>query len=556
MFSSSTKEQIKGHTRREFLNRLGAVSALGVAKVASEPASFASAENSPGAELTSKSRAKESFEIRKGCAAEQLHAGAPLQTANGDEERYRSFIGNQSKGLPHNSIGEVDSNAYQVFLEAVNAGTVDAFEKVPLGGTAKLVNPLAGLAFDLEGADSHQFAIAPAPSLASQARAGEMVELYWMALCRDVNFSEFASNPTALAAAAELTSVTELEGPRSGNSVTSQTLFRGYTKDDSVGPYVSQLFQISFNYGQFFLSGQASTYFPETDYLTTHAKWLECQNGAGQFSPNPIDPQPRYYRNGRDLAAYVHFDQICEVFYNAALRLFEAGAPPNPRNPYWGLHKQAAFATFGEPHFLTMHGEFALRALKAVWYSKWFVHRTLRPEAYGGLVHMTKTRQANFPIQEDVLNSRALDQTRAKYGSYFLSSAYPEGCPLHPSYPQAHAAVAGACATFLKAAFDGSVQFNTLRPIQIASEDGLSLIPYTESDGNQITVNGEINKLASNIGMARNFAGVHWRSDYSEALKLGEAVAISILRDQKPLYRRENFSGFAFTNFDGQTIAL
>ena len=60
------------------------------------------------------------------------------------------------------------------------------------------------------------------------------------------------------------------------------------------------------------------------------------------------------------------------------------------------------------------------------------------------------------------------------------------------------------------------------------------------------------NKLPSNIGMA----GVHWRSDYSEGLKLGEAVAISILREQKLLYRRENFSGFTFTNFDGQTIAL
>jgi hypothetical protein len=29
----------------------------------------------------------------------------------------------------------------------------------------------------------------------------------------------------------------------------------------------------------------------------------------------------------------------------------------------------------------------------------------------------------------------------------------------------------------------------------------------------QITVNGEINKLASNIGQARDFAGINWRSD-------------------------------------------
>ncbi|MGA7625036.1 MAG: vanadium-dependent haloperoxidase [Candidatus Acidiferrales bacterium] len=539
--------------RRAFLSRLGKATAVGLSTSKLGIRAWASGKD---VEPLSKNRTQESFNIREECAAKERHAGTPAQTPNGDEDSCRSLIGNYSKGLPHNSIGEVDPSSYHVFLEALKVGTAAAFEDVPIGGSAKLVNPLAGMAFDLEGADSHQLACAPAPSVSSQVRADEMIELYWMALCRDVNFSEFASSPTALAAAAEMSSLGGFQGPKARNSVTAQTLFRGYTQDDLIGPYVSQLFQIPFNYGQFFLSGQASTYFPDTDYLTTQAKWLECQNGQGQFSPNAIDPQPRYYRNGRDLAAYVHFDQICEVFYNAALRLFEAGAPANPRNPYLGLRKQAAFATFGEPHFLTMHGEFALRALKAVWYAKWFVHRTLRPEAYGGLVQMMKTRQANYPIHADVLNARALEQTAAKFGSYFFSSAYPEGCPLHPSYPQAHACVAGACATFLKAAFDGSVQFNTLRPIQIASEDGLSLIPYTESDANLMTVNGEINKLASNIGMARNFAGVHWRSDYSEGLKLGEAVAISILREQKPLYHRENFSGFAFTDFDGQTITL
>jgi hypothetical protein len=535
--------------RRAFLNTLGKATALGISTSALGLNVLAGGKE---VEPLGKDRSEESFKIREDCAAKERHAGAATQTPNGDEERYPNLIGNYSKGLPHNSIGEVEPNSYRIYLEALQKGTATAFEDVPLGGSAKLVNPLAGTAFDLEGADSHQFACAAAPSVSSQERADEMIELYWMALCRDVNFSEFASSPTALAAAAELSSLGGFQGPK----VSSQTLFRGYTQDDLIGPYVSQLFQIPFNYGQFFLSGQASTYFPGTDYLTTQAKWLECQNGQGEFSPNPIDPQPRYYRNGRDLAAYVHFDQICEVFYNAALRLFEAGAPANPRNPYLALRKQAAFATFGEPHFLTMHGEFALRALKAAWYAKWFVHRTLRPEAYGGLVHMTKTRQADYPIHADVLNSRALDQTYAKFGSYLLSSAYPEGCPLHHAYPQAHACVAGACATFLKAAFDGSVQFNTLRPIQIASEDGLSLIPYTESDANLMTVNGEINKLASNIGMARNFAGVHWRSDYSEGLKLGEAVAVSILREQKPLYSRENFSGFAFENFDGRTVSL
>ena len=502
------------------------------------------------------SRAGESFELRVDAAERERKVLTPPQVTSGDEERYRNFIGNFSKGLPHAPTGEVDRNAYQVYLEAINASTAEAFENVPLGGTSKLVNPIAGVAFDLEGTDSHKFAIPPSPALASQVRAVEMVELYWMALCRDVNFADYASNPVAQTAAKELSSLGGFQGPRKGSQVTAQTLFRGFTADDLVGPFVSQLLLTPFSYGQFALSGQVTTYQPNVDYMTTQAEWLACQNGQGPFGSNEIDPVTRYYRNGRDLAAYVHVDHICEAFYNAALRLYKAGAPPNPGNPYVDLRKQAPFATFGEPHFLTMHGEMALRALKAVWYQKWFVHRTLRPEAYGGLVHMTKTGQASYPVHSDVLRSQALEQTFGKYGSYLLSSAFPEGCPQHPSYAQAHGAVSGACATMLKAAFDGSVQFNTLASgsIQFASDDGLSLLPYSGADASEITVNGEINKLASNIGIARNFASVHWRTDYVAGLLLGEEVALSVLRDQNRCYAGEEFSGFQIKRFDGSVL--
>jgi hypothetical protein len=57
---------------------------------------------------------------------------------------------------------------------------------------------------------------------------------------------------------------------------------------------------------------------------------------------------------------------------------------------------------------------------------------------------------------------------------------------------------------------------------------------------------GELNKLASNIAMGHNLPGIHWRSDYAESLKLGEAVTISILRDQRLTYQ-EDFGGYTFT---------
>jgi hypothetical protein len=551
----STAESCAGSSRRAFLGQIRGAAAATLAASAVELGPLTRPVGAQERTRGGDERARESFEVRERAAEEERELPIPPQVPNGDEKRYRNFLGNFSKGLPHNSIGEVDRESYEQLLDAAGDGTAAAFEKVPLGGNVKLVNPMAGLAFDLEGTDSHQLAIGPPPAVASQTRADDMVELYWMALCRDVNFTDYGSDPTAQAASAELSSLAAFAGPRSGGDVTAQSLFRGFTGDDVIGPYVSQFLLKPFNYGQIPIRGQITTYLPGIDYLTTQAAWLAARNGQGPFAKNQNDPDLRYIRNGRDLSAYVHADQVFEAFYNAGIWLFTHGAPANLGNPYSGFSKQSSFATFGGPHFLTLLAEAANRALKAVWYAKWFVHRTLRPEDYGGLVHVHKTGQASYPLHTDVLKSNALARTLAQYGTYFLAQAYPEGCPQHPSYAQGHGSVAGACATILKVAIDGDVQFNTLTggTIQMASEDGLSLVPYAGSDANQINVTGEINKLASNVGVARNHAGVHWRTDYSDGLKLGEAIALSILRDQKEVYG-ETFSGFRITRFDGTAV--
>jgi hypothetical protein len=140
---------------------------------------------------------------------------------------------------------------------------------------------------------------------------------------------------------------------------------------------------------------------------------------------------------------------------------------------------------------------------------------------------MTATGKAHYPLNHDVLKSTAALTVFSNNGTYFLPQAFPEGSPQHPSYPQGHATMAGACATILKAAFDGTVLFNKLSNGSIVTasknDGGLSLVDYTGADVNDVTVNGEINKLASDIGQARNFAGIHWRSDYEWGLRLGEA---------------------------------
>jgi hypothetical protein len=64
-----------------------------------------------------------------------------------------------------------------------------------------------------------------------------------------------------------------------------------------------------------------------------------------------------------------------------------------------------------------------------------------------------------------------------------------------------------------------------------------------------------VDKLASNIAMGRLFAGVHWRSDALAGLRLGEAVALSILRDLRGTYPGK-FGGFTLTTFDGTPIRV
>ena len=556
-------------TRRQFLARIrgGAGAALASSAVSFGSSAQADQESSGGTLGTGADRVLDSYQIRVDAARAEASIPVPKQRTNGDEQNYPNFIGNFHKGLPHNKIGEVDRSAYRSFLYAVSQGTAEAFEKVPLGSQGKdqvkLVNPLAGVAVDLEGTDSHQLAIPAFPSVASQALADEAVELYWMALCRDINFIDYASNPTALAAVAELSKLKAFKGPRSGGlvgSVTPQTLFRGFTTEDVIGPYLSQFLLKRFDYGPYAISGTMAMYAPGSDYMTDQASWLAVQNGQGPFAQNAVGPV-RYTCTGRDLGVYVHTDPNAGLlisFYNAGVWLFAHNAPLNRGNPYTKYRTQSGFATFGVPHFLGLLGEAKQRACKAVWYAKWFVHRALRPEAYGGLVHMAVSRKASYPLDMDVLNSKALASVFSKFGTYFLPQAFPEGSPQHPSYAQGHASMAGACATILKAAFDGGAQFNKLEDgnIVVANEDGTALIPYTGSDANQLTVNGEINKLASNIGLARDFAGIHWRSDYEWGLKLGEAAALSLLRDQSSNYAGEDFDGFTITKFDGTTVTV
>src|SRR5579871_2003018 len=509
--------------------------------------------------LTGTERADESLELRKEAAERERQVPIPQHPTNGDEERYNTRIGNYSKGLPHNEFGEVDQAAYKTLLHAAETGRPNDFEKITLGVGKKLTNPQSGLAFDLEGTDSHQLAIPAAPALSSAERAAEMVENYWQALTRDVPFSQYGKEPITTAAIAELNKLTDFKGPKINGQVTADTLFRGTTTGDIVRPYVSQFFLQPAPFGALAVldsSGKPAQQYiaaqPGVDFMTDPTSWLAVQNGANPTSTIQTIG-PRYLNAARVLNMFVHVDELYQAYFMATLNLLDQmNVAFNPGNPYNNSKTQVGFGTFGNPHAVALVAEVSTRALKGVWYQKWFVHRALRPEAFSGLVHYKITKNRDYPLHPQVLNSVAAQQVYNKYGTYFLPMAFPEGCPTHPSYGSGHATVAGACATFIKAFFDENHPVTS--PV-VASDDGKSLVSYTGPGADKLTVGTEANKIASNVGLARNSAGVHWRSDHAQSILLGEAIAISILRDQKDTYN-EDFGGFTFTKFDGTKITV
>jgi len=538
-------------SRRSFFGSVTAATGVGLPTFLLSESAKAVDEDDQGADANDGSRRARSYRIRHRAAIEERKIPVPHLVSNGDETRYPNFIGNFSQGLPHNTIGEVEQTAYQALLTAVDSGKPNDFANIPLGGNTKLADPQGGLAFDLEGTDSGQLTSPASPTLASAERAGEMVEDYWMALARDIPFSQYGAEGVTAAAIVELNALSHFAGPKVNGKVTAATLFRGVNPGDLIGPYLSQFFLLPVTFGNLSVAQKFNAYVPNMDFLTNFDSWLAVQNGQGPFPANSISGTS-YIKNGRDLGAFTHADISFQAYLFAAQWLLTHGVPLNPGNPYLTIKNQSGGFTFGSQYITDLLGEVCNRAFKACFYQKWFVHRALRPMAYGGLVHNTITGVAHYPLNREVLNSEAVSQVFSKYGTYLLPTAFPEGNPQHPSYPEAHGVVAGACVTALKAFFNET--FVLPSPV-VASDDGQTLLPYTGADAGQITVGGELNKLADNVALGRDMAAVHWRSDAQQALLLGEAVAISILRDQRPIYN-EPFSGFTFTKFDGTTITV
>jgi hypothetical protein len=582
----STGEQqsrtISSPSRRRFMGGVAAAAAV-TAGIPLEPL-FEGKHGQAEASVVpygSAARASASWKYRDSTAdAEKINVGQLPD--NGDLQRFTDYSGNWSKCLQHDALGIPNAHSYGSMLHALKTGRFQDFENIIVGtpgGTAPtsaLNGPQGCLAFDLEGLDSHATnGIPPAPSVASAETASEEVEHYWGALLRDVNFTDYPTNSLVAQAVSDMNNLSFVKSSKNKEipyPVTPQNLFRGQfvPGDGNVqGPYISQFMIQPTFFGCQSLTQQYQRFLSISeggaDYMTAVSEYQNIQNGVPPTRHLAYDPTFRFVRQGRDLAAYTRVDVLHQAYFVAFLVLAGLRAPLNPGNPYIGSQTEHGFGTLAGPDAAGTIPEMATRALKAAWFHKWIVNLRMRPEEYGALVQARLTNSHPFPqaagaLHSDVLNSVVLPIIYSQYGSYLLPQAFPEGAPSHPCYPTGHGAVGGACITALKFFYDGSQRIRPLlqaagSDVYVPSADGLSLVPYTGSDRDSLTINGELAKLGFNISFGHGIhAGIHFRSSSLQSLLLGEQVALSVLQDRANSYN-EPFT-INITKFDGTTATI
>ncbi|MGB7250076.1 MAG: vanadium-dependent haloperoxidase [Phormidesmis sp.] len=320
-------------------------------------------------------------------------------------------------------------------------------------------------------------------------------------------------------------------------------------------------------------------------------------------------PARRFISTPRDLATYVHYDALYEAYLNACLTLLGMNTPFDPgfnhlsgggAAPERKIARRNAsgFALYGGPHILTLVTEVATRALKAVRFQKFNNHIRLRPEALAARIELARLVENSGSLPENATvppsiathieafrqalqsnNGTASESTLSAVmngpgeGTALLPMAFPEGSPMHPAYGAGHATVAGACVTILKAFFDTSAvlaktndggvfrrQQRDDTPVAFrAPAISNNVIPKGNLEAfypsKFLTLEGELNKLAANISIGRNMAGVHYFSDYYDSLRMGEKIAIGMLEEQALSYPTDPFV-LSVPTFDGDVVRI
>ncbi|MEL6927295.1 MAG: vanadium-dependent haloperoxidase [Cyanobacteria bacterium J06600_6] len=632
-------------------------------------------------------RRQESYAIRLEAAELARSRQQPQQKANGDEQKYAGdlYFMSFTKGLPHNPDTGLlaDPQDFVEFRRAIDEGFIDPFsdrvrhgakfefksetsnveeidlknaqEDHPSQNFRQWEAPTAGVAYELDGADTQAVSMPPAPPVLgvdgkiNSELVFEMAEVYELAILRDVPFNDFETGKTNESLQGSLNRLNDLayiknQTGRSRKTVIDdngdrqldlQTIFRGSSPGVEVGPYLSQFLLLGnqdlngkgsvaeglITYGVLQIDQKVPVADPNKDFMIDMETYVKVQRG---LNPDQFDndlnkqtyvkedenaensrPARRFISTPRDLATYVHFDALYEAYLNACIILLGMKTPFDPGFDHLSGGGVAAenvntrrnaggFALYGGPHILNLVTEVSTRALKAVRFQKFNNHLRLRPEALAARIELLNdpldTVKAQTPpglardiaLLKEPLSATLSEIEKISNSTHFLPMAFAEGSPMHPAYGAGHATVAGACVTILKAFFDTSAvlvgdannpndaKFKryedsdqdrriAFRAPTLPNPDKGEGVPAENlqscTPDQFLTLEGELNKLAANISIGRNMAGVHFFTDYYDSLRMGEEIAITILEEQALTYSTDPFV-LSLPTFDGEVVRI
>ena len=514
-----------------------------------------------------------------------------------------------SKTLTHDPVTFLpDTSQVDKLLDYFIEPTFEKLTNLPsaLRSTRKLEDPTGGLGFEPIG--EHQSLITsdtPYIPINSPQGVMEMTEVYCMALGRDILISDLnsATDPSRVVLTngknTEVTAKQILDHLNKYNSRTAVkpnwplneaglcdlgTMFRGSHPDELKGQYISQFLiqDIPYSNGkleQKYVRELDSNPNNFTNPSTTIQGYLAIQNGeVGTLKSEIPIPGARRMQTLRDLASFVHNDPAYGAYFNAAL-IARPGLVGLKSLKDQG--NGSNFLDTGGPDLLTTLAAVTRAALRTAWITKWQNALKIRPEMVAGRIvwlhtdASAATRNPSMAAWRDLFEPELLtsmNKWNAGQGGEhaFLPLVFPEGSPTHPAYPAGHALVAGACVTILKAFLDThdnegnkrkwvdiysrtSLADGALAKVDDGSGDLALAIPVGE------TLVGELNKLASNMSLGRNLAGVHYRCDGACGCEMGEQVAISYLQSMTKAYYPEILQPhieFVLEKFNGEIVSI
>jgi hypothetical protein len=526
-------------------------------------------------------------------SASSAVAGLLTSTPGGGEDNYNRLLSALRVGSASSNFNTADFN------------NLNLLNRTPPGGLRPriLINPRSSKSLSIKGSDpvspdvsrilygaSNLARLLGEISFSSEETAAEITEVYAQSLLRTSNLGQYSGSDTTLA----INALNSFDSrfiwgyDATGNPITAATrtvtadnLFRGPTMGDLEGDYLSVFLKIKrpplFPAG---CSPEVSDLIGASQFANLLGEPLAVPLGADEWfgltvddyvkiqnAEVPVQYRPGFFsgrtpiQTGRDIGNYVHVDNSYEEYIRAADILTASQIPRSDNSPYTDgpiprYKNEGDGPTLGPPDAWGLIGGVRILAERATFAQKWLVARRARPEVMAALIHlaMIKGNAAlvgpqklnlayfNRPPVKALLDRVSQDNQTRNGGeaNYLLSQMFPEGSPAHPSWPSAHATIAGACVTVIKAIFDDCAEW---------------FVP----DTNDVVIVGhELDKLASNIALARDFAGVHFRRDGEDGIRLGEEIAIRYLQDHARTYREEfrTCDGFKLTKRNGTRICI